>query len=172
MTSWSQELENDQKINFFDEEAKTLLGDDLAVKFVNKNLVLLDLILHLFTAYFALSAENYLVFCLIDLPLLFVDFLILMDQYKNGKIINKNRPKMHKIYRYVLITSISVTLLLLLKQIFNIFNESSSFWSEYLHIVIYFMTAINEYQLFRMNQKILFMTIELTKKESPEEQDL
>lgn len=122
MTAWSQELGNDKKTDFFDEEGKTLLGDDISVKFVNPKLVLMDLILHIFTAHFALSAEFYLIFGLIDLPLLLVDFLILADQYKKGKLVNKSRPSMHKTYKYILVVSLSISLILLLKQIINIFD--------------------------------------------------
>ena len=122
MTAWNQELASDKKTDFFDEEGKTLLGDDLSVKFINRNLVFLDLILHLFTAYFAVSTQNYLILCLIDLPLLLADISILVDQLKKGKILNKNRTKMHIVYKYALITSLSITLILFLKQIINLFN--------------------------------------------------
>ena len=144
-----------------------MLGDERVVKFLSWKFICLDLGLHLITAYLSLSQGIYLAFLILDLPMLSADAVQLADNFLNGRIIKTKRHIFHKVYKYTLIVSILGSLVLLLRGGIGLLDADKTIWEVYFATVFYMFTVVTEWQLWKMNRYLLFMTREMLKKESP-----
>jgi hypothetical protein len=142
--------------DFFEEEGKELLGESRAVKYLDKDLVLFDTLLHLIALWGAIEEQTYIFLVIADLPILLGNGLALLDRWACWN--EAHRGRLYTVYQYVLILTFMCSMALVGAHLTSILAlDVRTFWTFAL-ILTGFLQTIWAYRLWKANRYILFIT--------------